>query len=372
MRWLAPAMAVVLAPSERSSTRSFRVPESPSMLFQGGRAGLRRDTAPSSASHGATAAPRTSAFDASYDDDESYEVKWRRRRIASLKEAPEILLDEVQDLFEPDYMQKKLWEQNPDAAFGCVFKLEGIIADFEVLPTFLSAWTAVAAEFDYAAPSERDVEYVVQRGVRNEVAIDDVFRWTRDWGEARQVSDRYTELVSERFDELEVNARDGVAAWLRDLHNENVPCAAVSKLPQRMLTTCLDSLNLTHYFGDRLVSAEDDRDRAQQAFLQAAVCLERQPSRVVVFSDSVDDIISAHEAEMRAVGIMGASPAYELRVADLVIRDMAEMRLANIRKIFSDVEFDPMPDLELLLETQQPSTTYDDYDDDYDDDESYY
>mgnify|MGYP003317631598 CR=1 FL=1 len=64
----------------------------------------------------------------------------------------------------------------------------------------------------------------------------------------------------------------------------------------------------------------------------------------------VDDVISAHEAEMRAVGIMGASPAYELRVADLVIRDMEEMRLANIRKIFSDVEFDPVPELELLLE----------------------
>ena len=37
-----------------------------------------------------------------------YDVKWRRRRIASLKEAPEILLDEVQDLFEPDYLQKRL------------------------------------------------------------------------------------------------------------------------------------------------------------------------------------------------------------------------------------------------------------------------
>ena len=92
--------------------------------------------------------------------------------------------------------------------------------------------------------------------------------------------------------------------------------------------------------------------------------LERQASRVVVFTDSVDDVISAHEAEMRAVGIMGASPAYELRVADLVIRDMEEMRLANIRKIFSDVEFDPVPELELLLEQKPIFSDVDDYDDD--------
>ena len=293
-----------------------------------------------------------------------YDVKWRRRRIASLKEAPEILLDEVQDLFEPDYLQKRLYEQNPEAAYGAVFKLEGVVADVEVLPTFVGAWTAVAAEFSYEAPSERDVAYVLRAGIRNEVAIDDVFHWTRDWGEARQVSDRYAALVAERFDDLDILPRDGVEVWLRDLERENVPCAVVSKLPEKMLEGCLDQLNLTRYFGDRLVSAEDERDRAQQAFLQAAVSLERQASRVVVFTDSVDDVISAHEAEMRAVGIMGASPAYELRVADLVIRDMEEMRLANIRKIFSDVEFDPVPELELLLEQKPIFSDVDDYDDD--------
>ncbi|KAH8054554.1 pseudouridine 5'-phosphatase [Aureococcus anophagefferens] len=238
-------------------------------------------------------------------DRRSFSAQVRRQVAAAAHRVaqggPEILLDEVQDLFEPDYLQKRLYEQNPEAAYGAVFKLEGVVADVEVLPTFVGAWTAVAAEFSYEAPSERDVAYVLRAGIRT-VAIDGAFHWTAT-GAARQVSDRF----------------------------------------EKMLEGCLDQLNLTRYFGDRLVSADDERDRAQQAFLQAAVSLERQASRVVVFTDSVDDVISAHEAEMRAVGIMGASPAYELRVADLVIRDMEEMRLANIRKIFSDVEFDPVP-----------------------------
>merc|ERR1719482_1501184 len=124
------------------------------------------------------------------------------------------------------------------------------------------------------------------------------------------------------------------------------------------------------YFGDRLVCADDAHDRAQQAFLQAAVSLGRQPARVVVFSGAVDDLIAAHEAEMRAVGVVGAHPAYELRVADLVVRDLDELRLANVRKLFADVDFDPLPELGVLLETEAPpvDTLYEDLDDDDDDD----
>ena len=74
----------------------------------------------------------------------------------------------------------------------------------------------------------------------------------------------------------------------------------------------------------------------------------------MVFTDSVDDAISAHEAEMRVVGVLGAVPAYELKVADLVVADLGDLRVANVRKLFSDVEFDPLPELELevLLSTE--------------------
>ena len=50
-----------------------------------------------------------------------YEAAWRRRRVATLKAAPELSVDEVQDLFEPDYLQKRLYERSPESAFGAVF-----------------------------------------------------------------------------------------------------------------------------------------------------------------------------------------------------------------------------------------------------------
>ena len=83
---------------------------------------------------------------ASYDDDddgETYEAAWRRRRVATLKAAPELSVDEVQDLFEPDYLQKRLYERSPESAFGAVFRLEGVVADVEVLPAFVNAWLSL-------------------------------------------------------------------------------------------------------------------------------------------------------------------------------------------------------------------------------------
>ena len=92
----------------------------------------------------------------------------------------------------------------------------------------------------------------------------------------------------------------------------------MSRLPRKLLDACLGRLNLTDYFDGRV----------------------------------------------------GAHPAYELRVADLVVRDLDELRLANVRKLFADVDFDPLPELEVLLETEAPpvDTLYEDLDDDYDDD----
>ena len=40
------------------------------------------------------------------------------------------------------------------------------------MPSLAASWTAVAAEFDYAPPSARDVDYVLRAGVRTEVAVD--------------------------------------------------------------------------------------------------------------------------------------------------------------------------------------------------------
>ncbi|KAJ8607224.1 hypothetical protein CTAYLR_009929 [Chrysophaeum taylorii] len=278
---------------------------------------------------------------------------WRRRRISALKTAGELSTFELQDLFEPDYLQKKLFVKHPNRAFGAVFKLEGAVADVDVIPTFTAAWGQVAEEFGVEKPTEETVSLA-------------------DWGEARMMSRRYNDIVSESFDDLDITPRPGVEGWLSILAAEEVPCAVVSKLPRRMLETCLQRLNYTGFFNDNIVSAEDERDRAEQAFLHAALIIERQPARCVVFSDTISDVVGAHEADMRAVGLMGTHPAYELRIADLVVSSLDELRLPNVRGLFADVDYEqhvmPEPELEPEVRRQVRTKTLEreqDYDDYY-------
>ena len=351
-----------------------------------------------------------------YEEEESYESKWRKRRIASLKIAPEIIPSDLEDLFEPDYLQKKLIEQSPNIGFGAIFKFEGVVCDLDIVPVYRLAWATVAAEFRYPEPDERTVAYVLEQAMRDEIAIERVFRWTRDWAEARRMSQRCAELLKVGFNELELKPLPNVGDWLRDLKKEGIPCACVTKLPRKTLESCLHSLNYTEYFTskslkdieaaktkyaeqqqtkieddeaatttttivietkkeeeneedddlkkitaqeeafkegkapfeenshfDLAVTAEDERDLSAQAFLHAALTIERQPSRCVVFTDTMGDLVGAHEAEMRAVGIVGRHPAYDLHVADLVVRDLSDLRLQNIRRLFADRDFDELP-----------------------------
>jgi len=302
------------------------------------------------------------------EEDESYEVKWRRRRVEGLKSAPQLSAFELNDLFEADYMQKKAYEQEPNREYGVVVKFEGGAAALEVVPTFAAAWAEVAAEFECEPPSLDSVEYAVSNALRNEVAVESVFGWTDDWGAARDMSRRYNDLLAQKLEALEVEPRPGIEPWLASLEAEGVPCALVSKLPKRLLLDYLDKLGLAAFFEDRLVAADDERESADQAFLHAAVALERQPKRCIVFTDALPDLLGAHEAEMRAVGLIGPHPAYELQVADLVIDTLDDFKIANIRSIFADVEFDEETELELepLPETQPTALALED---DYDTDE---
>jgi len=301
------------------------------------------------------------------EDEGSYEAKWRRRRIEDLKAAPELSTDELEDLFEPEYLRKRLYEQNPEMAFGAIFKLEGVVMDTDVAPTLVDAWGSVAEELDYPKPTAADIDYMMASNVRHEDAVDRVFGWTRDWSAAREAAARYGEVLHQLnatdFDaDNATRSRAGVELWLRDLRRENVPCCAVSRLPRKLVDKSLALMNLTEYFSG-VVCSEDSRDRANQAFLHGAICCERQPSRCVVFTDSVDDAISAHEAEMRVVGVMGAVPAYELNVADSVVPDLGDLRVQDMRKLFSDREFDPLPEVEVEVFLSTEVDVADEFDD---------
>ena len=163
---------------------------------------------------------------------------------------------------------------------------------------------------------------------------------------------------------LRVREQAGFEPWVKKLRASNVPCAVVSTYPLITVQAALQAAGLwDDYFVSNvgtpplaLVTANDGYTRAAQLYLGAALRIARPPQKCAVFETSPAGVMGAHEADMRAVAVLGGSPhkPYELNVADLQVEDLSEMNLLGVRSLFADKVFpwDVEQQLELLPETK--------------------
>lgn len=80
------------------------------------------------------------------------------------------------------------------------------------------------------------------------------------------------------------------------------------------------------------MTAESDYDTVEQEALGAALKLQWQPKRSVVFDVSPAASIGAHDADMRSVTLMGVFPRYELQNSDVIASNLQEITLPEIRR----------------------------------------
>jgi hypothetical protein len=74
----------------------------------------------------------------------------------------------------------------------------------------------------------------------------------------------------------------------------------------------------------------------------------RVPARCVVIGNSNAVIEAAHDAGMRCVAVLSASkPAYELASADLVVRQLDELSIVNLKQLFAMEDLEGQPQLQV-------------------------
>jgi beta-phosphoglucomutase-like phosphatase (HAD superfamily) len=120
-----------------------------------------------------------------------------------------------------------------------------------------------------------------------------------------------------------------------------VPIAIASGALGAEIRRVLDGADLTRYFS-AIVAAEDtpaskpapDPYRLAVALLSAAVGDPALPAaHCVAIEDSRWGIASARAAGLRTVGVTSSYDAEELSEADLVIRSVGDLDLANLRRL---------------------------------------
>eukprot|EP00591_Stephanopyxis_turris_P018394 CAMPEP_0195540292 /NCGR_PEP_ID=MMETSP0794_2-20130614/50496_1 /TAXON_ID=515487 /ORGANISM="Stephanopyxis turris, Strain CCMP 815" /LENGTH=1135 /DNA_ID=CAMNT_0040674357 /DNA_START=409 /DNA_END=3816 /DNA_ORIENTATION=- len=323
-------------------------------------------------------------------------------RKADLLEYNELDVSDLNFLFEHDTLTRLAAINNPNSAYGAIFRLEGTLVDTTELQ--MEIWEKVAKEHGFEPPLREEVK--LAQLMRPDAAVRNLFYWTTDIFESRDIALSHYDSLEETFQDILsrihnnktntdtaingdestnatsikegntttapqepisflVNSTDpaeifpvieGASEWLNSLRDANIPLSIISHLDKEKLSTILNLTNLSEYFPlDLRVSSNDGYEREMQEFLGAALRLERRPDHCMVFDTTPSSSIAAHDAEMVAVSFMGLYPMYDLCTADLTIAGFEDLTVMNIRRLFGDKSFEPEVELEPIKPKVQRS-----------------
>ena len=124
--------------------------------------------------------------------------------------------------------------------------------------------------------------------------------------------------------------------WLHRLREAGVPCAVASSTQRLNIDAVLDRIELRQAFRE-IVSAEDvvHGKPNPEVFLKAAERLGMAANRAVVFEDAHVGIEAGHAAGMKVVAVTTTHSAAQLSTADLIVRRLDELTLAEVAGVLS-------------------------------------
>ncbi|PKI53988.1 hypothetical protein CRG98_025599 [Punica granatum] len=236
---------------------------------------------------------------------------------------------------------------------GAILEWEGVI--IEDNPELeKQAWLALSQEEGKSPPPA----FVLRRieGMKNEQAISEVLCWSRDPTETRRLASRKEEIHQALQGGI-YRLRDGSREFVNVLMHYKIPMALVSPSSRKSLENAIGATGIEGCF-TAIVAAEDvHRGRPDpEMYIYAAQLLKFIPERCIVFGNSNQTVEAAHDARMKCVAVASKHPVYELGAADLVVRQLDELSIVDLKNL-ADIESAEFgsgePEVEMELEEDE-------------------
>ncbi len=168
-------------------------------------------------------------------------------------------------------------------------------------------------------------------GMKNEVIIPELLRWTSVPTEVRILSLRKEALYREIVREKGIEALPGVREFLASLKEHGVPCVVASSTHRENITTTLEVIGLQDFFAAIVTSEDVQRGKPDpEVFLTAAGRIGVKPPNAIVFEDALVGIAAAKAAGMRVVAVATTEPKDKLAHADWVVDRLDELDPAQL------------------------------------------
>lgn len=221
--------------------------------------------------------------------------------------------------------------QAPDEAFGMIFSFDGCVGNTR--GALVRAAARLAEQSGRPALHAHQQQALALRSTSTERLFIDILGWADNMKHAQQLSYELAELYAEELTTL-AEPIPGLREWVAALSKFNVPCAIVTSLDRMTVTRVLQRMGL-HDFFVCMVTADEGMETVSQRLLSVSMQLHRPPNHCVLFGDSPNDIVAAHNCTMKAVAVCTAYPAYQLKQADLTVARLSDLTVYNMRRLFA-------------------------------------
>jgi HAD superfamily hydrolase (TIGR01509 family) len=211
---------------------------------------------------------------------------------------------------------------------GAIFDWDGVIINSA--EHHERSWERLAKEIDKPL---FEGHFKAGFGMKNEVIIPEMLKWTTDKAEIQRLSLRKEAIYREVVQELGIVALPGVENWLCTLRDAGISCIIASSTHRENITTTLSVIGLRSFFG-KMVTAEDvKRGKPDpEVFLLAGERIDVPPDRAVVFEDALVGVAAGRAAHMRVAAVTTTNPREALvnARADWVVDRLDELKVAQL------------------------------------------
>jgi beta-phosphoglucomutase family hydrolase len=204
---------------------------------------------------------------------------------------------------------------------GALFDWDGVVIDSSAQHE--ESWEMLAQEIGKPLPQDH---FVQGFGMKNQVIIPRILRWTNDPEEIHRYSLRKEFLYREIVRERGIQPLPGVKELLGLLEDHGVVCSVASSTHRENIEVIFDAIGLRRYF-DAVVTSEDVSHGKPdpEVFLKSAARIGCKPGACVVFEDAHVGIEAARAAGARVIAVATTNPIEKLGMADAAVGSLEEV-----------------------------------------------
>lgn len=214
-------------------------------------------------------------------------------------------------------------------SFAAIFDMDGVIIDNAIYHE--KAWRIFLNRRGISLSEGEFKEIVFGRTGNDCLKI--LFENVTE-AEIKELTKEINEIYRREYEPF-IEATPGLIDFLELLKQNNVTTTIATSAPPVNVKYITETLNIREYFANIIDDTQVTKGKPDpEIYLASADAINYEPSRCVVFEDSMSGIQAAKSAGMKVVGVATTHDPSELKNVDLVIRNFHELNIEKISAMF--------------------------------------